>query len=160
MILWWWWGGKENPNGIHYFCFYFSVHMVGSVSNSFVKNCTIRNTNNRAITVHGVDNLLIEHTVAFNIRGHAFFVEDGVEKNNTFTGEFWSGSTSLKLGLIDGIGNADQILKEKYGEDIIIKKLEKPKSFLAKKLSASLDNQVNSIENILEERTQWQKFGL
>ena len=32
------------------------------------------------------------------------------EKNNTFTGEFWSGSSSLKLGLIDGIGNAEQIL--------------------------------------------------
>jgi signal peptide peptidase SppA len=82
------------------------------------------------------------------------------EKNNTFTGEFWSGSASLKLGLIDGIGNADQILKEKYGEDIIIKKLEKPKSFLAKKLSASLDNQADSILNIIEERTHWQKFGL
>ena len=82
------------------------------------------------------------------------------EKNNTFTGEFWSGSASLKLGLIDGLGNAEQILKEKFGEEIVIKKLEKPKSFLAKKLSSSLDNQVDSIANILEERAQWQKFGL
>ena len=82
------------------------------------------------------------------------------EKNNTFTGEFWSGSTSLKLGLIDGIGNADQILKEKFGEDVVIKKLEKPKSFIAKKLSASMDNQIDSIANVLEERAQWQKFGL
>ena len=82
------------------------------------------------------------------------------EKNNTFTGEFWSGSTSLKIGLIDGIGNADQILKEKFGEDVIIKKLEKPKGFFAKKLSASFDNQVDNIANILEERAQWQKFGL
>ena len=83
-----------------------------------------------------------------------------VEKNNTFTGEFWSGSASLKLGLIDGIGNADQILKEKFGEDVIIKKLEKPKSFIAKKLSSSIDSQVENIANILEERAQWQKFGL
>ena len=83
-----------------------------------------------------------------------------VEKNNTFTGEFWSGSASLKLGLIDGIGNADQILKEKFGEDVIIKKLEKPKGFLAKKLSSSLDNQIDNIANALEERAQWQKFGL
>ena len=36
------------------------------------------------------------------------------EKNNIFTGEFWTGKTSLKLGLIDGIGNADQVLKEKF----------------------------------------------
>ena len=82
------------------------------------------------------------------------------EKNNTFTGEFWSGSTSLKLGLIDGIGNADQILKEKYGEDVVIKKLEKPKGFIAKKLSTSFDSQVDNIANALEERAQWQKFGL
>jgi len=82
------------------------------------------------------------------------------EKNNTFTGEFWSGSTSLKLGLIDGIGNSEEILREKFGEDIEIKKFEKPKSFLAKKLSSSLDNQIDNIADILEERAQWQKFGL
>ena len=41
------------------------------------------------------------------------------EKNNIFTGEFWTGKTSLDLGLIDGIGNADQILKEKFfGKEI------------------------------------------
>ena len=83
-----------------------------------------------------------------------------IEKNNTFTGEFWSGSTSLKIGLIDGVGNAEQVLKEKFGEDVIIKKLEKPKGFIAKKLSASIDSQVDGIASILEERAQWQKFGL
>ena len=83
-----------------------------------------------------------------------------VEKNNTFTGEFWSGSASLKLGLIDGIGNAEDVLREKFGEDVEIKKLEKPKGFIAKKLSSSLYNQVENIANILEERAQWQKFGL
>ena len=82
------------------------------------------------------------------------------EKNNIFTGEFWSGSASLKLGLIDGIGNAEQILREKFGENISIKKLEKPKSFLAKKLSSSLDSQFDNIANIIEERALWQKFGL
>ena len=82
------------------------------------------------------------------------------EKNNTFTGEFWSGSASMKLGLIDGIGNAEQILREKFGEDIVIKKLEKQKSFIAKKLSSSLDNQIDNIASVIEERALWQKFGL
>ena len=82
------------------------------------------------------------------------------EKNNTFTGEFWSGTTSMKLGLIDGIGNAEQILREKFGEDIVIKKLEKQKSFIAKKLSSSVDNQIDSIASVIEERALWQKFGL
>ena len=82
------------------------------------------------------------------------------EKNNTFTGEFWSGSASKKLGLIDGIGNAEQILREKFGEDVIIKKLEKQKSFIAKKLSSSIDNQIDNIVSVIEERALWQKFGL
>jgi len=82
------------------------------------------------------------------------------EKNNTFTGEFWSGSASMKLGLIDGIGNAEQILREKFGEDIVIKKLEKQKSFIAKKLSSSIDSQIDNIVSVIEERALWQKFGL
>ena len=82
------------------------------------------------------------------------------EKNNTFTGEFWSGSTSYKLGLIDGIGNAEQVLREKFGENIVVKKLEKQKSFIAKKLSSSIDYQLDNIASVLEERALWQKFGL
>ena len=83
-----------------------------------------------------------------------------VEKNNIFTGEFWTGKTALKLGLIDGIGNADQILKEKFGDKVIIKNFEKSKSFLAKKLSSSITNPIDKIIDTLEEKTMWQKFGL
>ena len=82
------------------------------------------------------------------------------EKNNIFTGEFWTGASSLKLGLIDGIGNVDQILKEKFGEKLVIKSFEKPKGFIARKLSSSLQNPIENFANSLEEKTMWQKFGL
>ena len=82
------------------------------------------------------------------------------EKNNIFTGEFWTGKTALKLGLIDGIGNAEQVLKEKFGDKVVIKKFEKQKSFIAKKLSSSIKDPVDSLANILEEKSMWQKFGL
>ena len=82
------------------------------------------------------------------------------EKNNIFTGEFWTGATALKLGLIDGIGNVDQILKEKFGEKLVIKSFEKPKGFIARKLSSSLQNPIENFANSLEEKTMWQKFGL
>ena len=42
----------------------------------------------------------------------------------------------------------------------MIKKLEKPKGFIARKLSSSLDSQIDSIANAIEERALWQKFGL
>ena len=112
----------------------------------------------------------IERIKKLQIELHSDFIEvvkksrgsklKDTEKNNTFTGEFWSGTTSMKLGLIDGIGNAEQILREKFGEDIVIKKLEKQKSFIAKKLSSSIDNQIDSIASVIEERALWQKFGL
>ena len=76
-----------------------------------------------------------------------------------FSGEFWSGKKAQQLGLIDGIGDANQILKEKYGEDIIIKKFEKSKSWLSRKLSTSND-QLDKLANILDERSVWQRYGL
>ena len=74
-----------------------------------------------------------------------------------FSGEFWSGSKAKKLGLIDGIGNANEILKEKFGDDVVIKKFEKSKSWFAKKLASS--NQMDQLINILEERSIWQRYG-
>jgi signal peptide peptidase SppA len=82
------------------------------------------------------------------------------EKNNIFTGEFWTGASALKLGLIDGIGNADQILKEKFGEKVIIKKFEKQKSWLGRKLSTSVEGQLSNTLNSIEDKSVWQKFGL
>ncbi len=76
-----------------------------------------------------------------------------------FTGEFWSGSKSKSLGLIDGIGNADEILKEKFGENVEIKKFEKQKGWLSKKLSANSENQIDQFVQVLEERSIWQRYG-
>ena len=76
-----------------------------------------------------------------------------------FSGEFWSGAKSKELGLIDEIGDANQVLREKFGEDVIIKKFEKSKSWLSKKLSSSNDR-VDQLANILDEKSVWQRYGL
>ena len=76
-----------------------------------------------------------------------------------FSGEFWSGSKAKDLGLIDGVGDANQILKEKFGEDVVIKKFEKSKGWLSKKLSSSNDH-IDQLSNILDEKSIWQRYGL
>ena len=76
-----------------------------------------------------------------------------------FSGEFWSGNRSKQLGLIDDIGDANKVLKEKFGEDIVIKKFEKSKSWLSKKLSSSNDH-LDQFANILDEKSIWQRYGL
>jgi len=75
-----------------------------------------------------------------------------------FSGEFWSGSKAKELGLIDSLGNANEVLKEKFGEDVVIKKFEKSKGWLSKKLSSS-HSQMDQLANILEERSIWQRYG-
>ena len=81
--------------------------------------------------------------------------ETGIE---LFSGEFWSGTKAKDLGLIDGIGNANEILRQKFGEEVIIKKFEKSKGWLAKKLSSS-ENHADKVISILEERSIWQRYG-
>ncbi|MDC0234439.1 S49 family peptidase [Candidatus Pelagibacter sp.] len=75
-----------------------------------------------------------------------------------FSGEFWSGSKAKDLGLVDGIGDAHQVLKEKFGDNVVVKKFEKTKGWLSQKLSSS-NNQVDQLANILDERSIWQRYG-
>ena len=70
-------------------------HMVGSVQGSFVKKSTIHHSFNRAVAVHGVEDLLLENNVVFDIRGQTFFLEDGVEMGNVITGNLAIGTKPL-----------------------------------------------------------------
>ena len=88
-------------------------------------------------------------------RGNKLNKNSGIE---LFSGEFWSGSKAKDLGLIDGIGDLNEILREKFGENIKIKKFEKSKSWLNKKISSS-ENHIDQLANILEERSIWQRYG-
>ena len=76
-----------------------------------------------------------------------------------FSGEFWSGKKAKDLGLIDELGDANYILREKFGEDVVIKKFEKSKGWLSKKLSSS-NNHLDQLANILDEKSVWQRYGL
>jgi ClpP class serine protease len=76
-----------------------------------------------------------------------------------FSGEFWSGSKAKELGLIDEVGDANQILRKKFGEDVVIKKFEKSKGWLSKKLSSSNDH-IDQFANIIDEKSVWQRYGL
>ncbi len=93
--------------------------------------------------------------VVENSRGTKLKKDTGIE---LFSGEFWSGRKSKELGLIDGIGNADKVLREKFGKDVVIKKFEKSKGWLAKKLSSS-ENYSDQVISVLEERSIWQRYG-
>jgi hypothetical protein len=56
----------------------------GNSNSSFVKECSIHQSFNRAINIRDSNNINIERNVIYDIMGAAYFLEDGVEIGNTF----------------------------------------------------------------------------
>ena len=57
-------------------------HMIGEVHASYVSNCSVHDTFNRAVTIHGVHYFRVKHNVVKNTMGHSIFIEDGIETEN------------------------------------------------------------------------------
>ncbi|XP_061122944.1 PKHD1 like 1, tandem duplicate 1 [Syngnathus typhle] len=58
-------------------------HLMGNLEyQSYVRGCSIHKTFNRAVTIHKTHQLLVEHNIIFDIKGGAFFIEDGIETEN------------------------------------------------------------------------------
>ena len=79
-------------------------------------------------------------------------------EDEIFSGLFWVGKKGVDLGLADGIGSINQIIREKYGNKANINLIDQKKSFLQKRLSSSINN--NDIFNRLEEMIMWSRYGL
>jgi len=60
-------------------------HFAGDGSGSLVDRVSVRDSFNRFVTVHQTDNVRVNGVVADETLGHGFFLEDGVEKGNTFS---------------------------------------------------------------------------
>jgi hypothetical protein len=60
-------------------------HLVGDGgAGQYIRNSAIHDTFNRCVTVHGTNELRVENNVTYNIVGHCFFMEDGIESGNQF----------------------------------------------------------------------------
>ncbi|XP_012578380.1 PREDICTED: fibrocystin-L [Condylura cristata] len=58
-------------------------HLLGDLKySSYVKGCAIHQAYNRAVTIHNTHHLLVERNIIYDIRGGAFFIEDGIEHGN------------------------------------------------------------------------------
>lgn len=51
---------------------------------SYVKECAIHQSFNRAVNIHGTNYITVEGNVIYDIKGGAYFLEDGIEIGNVF----------------------------------------------------------------------------
>ncbi len=93
--------------------------------------------------------------------------------DSLFTGEFWSGTKALELGLIDGIGDLRSVMREKFGDKVNLKLISGKRGLFRRmgvgsraiaagnsgsaSLAAGLTQDVLST---LESRSLWSRYGL
>ena len=59
-------------------------HMNFDMPSSFVRECAIHESFNRAVNIHATNYVIVERKLIYNILGGAYFLEDGVEIGNVF----------------------------------------------------------------------------
>src|SRR3954465_14714890 len=88
-----------------------------------------------------------------------------------FNGDIWTGERALELGLVDGLGDMRTIVRRKYGPDVRFLNVERPTSWLQRRLgrfglpggSSNSGDFVGGIAGdvmaAVEERALWARFG-
>jgi ClpP class serine protease len=79
-----------------------------------------------------------------------------------FSGQFWSGQTSVSLGLADRTGDLASVLREKFGDNIRTKLFSTERNFFGRKgigadIGAALADRVITE---MDERALWERYRL
>jgi signal peptide peptidase SppA len=78
-----------------------------------------------------------------------------------FTGEFWTATRGLELGLVDSLGELRAVLQARYGAKVHLPIVAARRRFLSRfGLGSGIELIGPSTLAALEERAHWQRFGL
>jgi serine protease SohB len=90
----------------------------------------------------------------------------GPEKT-LFSGEYWTGSTALELGIVDAIGDVRSFLRERYGEEVLLPLVATEKGFLKRLRGSDAElglltrpGLAEELVSALEARALWSRYGL
>ena len=78
-----------------------------------------------------------------------------IEGKKIFTGEVWDAERAQSLGLIDGIGHLEPVLKAKFGNEIRFKKFDRRKSIFSRFGRSAIDSGISSITDKLHYSRFW-----
>lgn len=84
-----------------------------------------------------------------------------------FSGAFWTGRKALALGLIDGIGELTQVMRERFGDRVRFRPVIARQSWLRRRFGVRLApvnapgaGWAGELIAAIEERALWARFGL
>lgn len=84
---------------------------------------------------------------------------------DVFSGEFWTGRRALELGLVDGLGDLRQVMRERYGEKVRLRLIDGARRRWRPRLSVEtpapdLAASAAALVDAVEERALWARYGL
>jgi signal peptide peptidase SppA len=77
-----------------------------------------------------------------------------------FSGEFWTGAEALKLGLIDGLGDARSVLRARFGERVKLVPVGPARNWLRRRMGAEGPGWIDELWAAAEARALWARIGL
>ena len=82
-----------------------------------------------------------------------------------FSGDVWTGKEALALGLIDGLGDLRQVMRDRFGSRVRLPVIGVEKSWIRRRLGLSRvtilpEGWAASVLASIEERAWWSRFGL
>jgi serine protease SohB len=90
-------------------------------------------------------------------------------ENDLFSGEYWTGTRGLELGLVDGIGDLRSVLRQRFGDKLVTPLISAERGWLGRRVAGvSRDGLMQGMPvglaedliSALEARALWARFGL
>lgn len=80
-----------------------------------------------------------------------------------FNGEFWTGRKALELGLIDGLGELRHIMRQRFGDSVVLKRIEGARPWWRRRLlRGGVPEPSEWCAGLIiaaEERALWARYG-
>ncbi|MEK1887274.1 MAG: S49 family peptidase [Phyllobacterium sp.] len=117
----------------------------------------------------------VEHLKALQLEIHETFInlvkerrgEKLTDNPDLFTGQFWTGTRGLELGLVDALGDMRSYLRSQYGPKTRLRLIAQPRGLFGRKLPSAETkigelgaNFASGMISAAEERALWSRFGL
>jgi len=93
--------------------------------------------------------------------------ENLADDPDLFTGLFWTGGKGLELGLIDGLGDMRDFLRQRYGDKTRMQLITTPRGLFGRRLGlfgsqagTIAASAADGLADAAQERALWARFGL
>jgi serine protease SohB len=77
-----------------------------------------------------------------------------------FDGRVWTGVQAVQLGLADELGEARSVVRKRFGPEVRLVPLSRPRPWLQRRLGMEAPAMAGAIGAALEERALWARYGL